>query len=229
MSSTIPERREFAWPESAVFALDRWLRKSQHVYEYTTHPQCLFRIQCVRADCAFEFADGTRVHPESRILRLHFWNEQVPVMGRRGPTLAWARRLNRAIYTSLLELARYLGQQPDLGDIAAVCVDARVSGTEHAERLRKILVRYGFETVTSKFDPRGVLHRFGDALFIMMLLAVTNPLGLQGAPFRYSNTRIFLSRAVLEKRYTTTRTAGRVEPARLNPPLSLPLSDEVAQ
>lgn len=151
MSSTIHERREFAWPELAVFKLDRWLCRLQDVYEYTTHPQCLFRIQCVRAECVFEFADGTRIYPESRILSLHFWNEQVPVMGDGGPTLAWARRIMRAMYISLLELARYLGQQPELADIAGICVDARVSGTEQAEQLRRVLVRYGFETA-SEFD-----------------------------------------------------------------------------
>lgn len=213
MSSTIPEHREFAWPASAVFRLDRWICRLQDVYEYTTHPQCLFRIQRVRADCAFQFADGTRIHPESRILSLHFWNEQVPVMGDGGPTLAWARRIMRAMYISLLELAGYLRQQPDLADIAAICIDARVSGTEQAEQLRRVLVRYGFETATSEFDPRGVLHRLADALNVMMLLSVTNPLGLQGAPFRYGKTRLFLSRAVLEKRYATTHS--RVELTRL--------------
>jgi hypothetical protein len=33
------------WLQSAVFALDRRIRDRLGVYEYTTHAQCLFRLQ----------------------------------------------------------------------------------------------------------------------------------------------------------------------------------------
>jgi len=188
-----------AWLGSAVYTLDRWLRRRQDIYEYTTHPQCLFRIQSVRVDETLSFQDGTFVRPGSRVLALHCWNEHVPVMGPQGPTLAWAQRAHRAVRTSLRELARYLTEQPALRDVAAVCGDMRVSSTDQAARLARIAVRYGFETAT--VDPRGVLHRIGDGLLIMMLVSVTNPPALRNSILRHSNMRLFLSRAVLEKRY----------------------------
>ena len=209
MNSTISERRGVAWPSAAVFALDRWLRRRQDIYEFTNHPQCLFRIQCARAECAFELTDGTVVRPGSRLLTLHLWNEHVPHIGPRGPTLAWAHQMNRAIRMSLGELARYLRGQQDLQDIAAIRGDLRVSGAEQAKQLARIVARYGFETATGEFDSRGVLHRIGDALLVMMLVLVTNPPALQAAPFRYSNMRIYLSRAVLEERCAAARAIAR--------------------
>ena len=188
-----------SWLESAVFTLDRWLRRRQDIYEYTTHPQCVFRIQSVRVEETLSFQDGTLVHPGSRVLALHCWNEHVPVMGPRGPTLAWAQKSRHAVRTSLRELARYLAEQPALRDVAAICADVRVTNTDQATRLARMAVRFGFETAT--VDPRGMLHRIGDGLLIMMLVSVTNPPALRNSILRHSNMRLFLSRAALEKRY----------------------------
>jgi hypothetical protein len=202
----LPQRNasHAAWLESAVFTLDRWLRRRQAIYEYSNHPRCLFRIQCVRIEQALEFVDGTSVRPGSRALALHLWNEHIPPMGERGPTLAWARKANRAIYASLRELARYLAGRPDLSDVAAICGDMRVRGVGQAARLARIAARYGFETSTGTVDGRGVLHRIGDGLLILLLAAVTNPLAMRSSVLRHGNMRLFLSRAALEKRYGAT-------------------------
>ena len=108
------------WLQSAVFALDRRIRDKLGVYEYTVHPECLFRLQLVHVEDPLVLADGTAVASGSRALALHLWNERIPVMGPLGPTLAWARRTDRAIHASLHELARYLAGQPSLRDIAAM-------------------------------------------------------------------------------------------------------------
>jgi hypothetical protein len=198
-----------AWLESAVFTLDRWLRRRQAIYEYSAHPRCLFRIQCVRIEQALKFADGTSVRPGSRVLALHLWNEHIPPMGEHGPTLAWGRKTNRAIHTSLRELARYLAGQPSLSDVRAICGDMRVRGAGQAQRLARIAARWGFETCAGTVDRRGVLHRVGDGLLILMLVTVTNPLALRSSILRHSNMRLFLSRAVLEGRYAGTLGAAR--------------------
>jgi glycosyltransferase 2 family protein len=190
-----------AWMQGAVFALDRWLCRWQTVYEFTDDPRCLFRIQCVRLDAAVELADGTCAHAGSRILALHLWNEHVPLMGRGGPTLAWACRADRAVRSSLRELAGYLAAQPALGDIAAIRADMRVSGPSQAVQFARLLARYGFEALPGQADRRGVLHRIGDAILILMLVSVTNPLALRTAALRLVGVRLWLSRAVLERRY----------------------------
>ena len=189
------------WLQNAVFALDRRIRRRIGVYEYTPHPECLFRLQVVRITDPLVLTDGTSVEPGSRVLVLHLWNEQVPVIGATGPTLAWARRVDRAMDISLRELACYLAAQPALRDVAVICGDMPVIGSAQAEQLARILARYGFEAAVDETDRRGLLHRFGDGVLVLMLVWAANPRAVRSAMLRCRNMRIFVSRAALEQRY----------------------------
>ena len=197
------------WLQSAVFALDRRIRRQIGVYEYTLHPQCLFRLQVVRTEDPLLLGDGTFVVPGSRVLVLHLWNEQMPVIGRTGPTLAWARKTDRAIEISLRELACYLAAQPHLRDIAVICGNMPVIGSTQAGQLARILARYGFEAAVDGTDRRGLLHRFGDAVLVLMLVWAANPRAVRSALLRCCNMRVFVSRTALEQRYMVSlRTAS---------------------
>jgi hypothetical protein len=197
------------WLQSAVFALDRRIRRQIGVYEYTLHPQCLFRLQVVRTEDPLLLGDGTFVVPGSRVLVLHLWNEQMPVIGRTGPTLAWARKTDRAIEISLRELACYLAAQPHLRDIAVICGNMPVIGSTQAGQLARILARYGFEAAVDGTDRRGLLHRFGDAVLVLMLVWAANPRAVRSALLRCCNMRVFVSRTALEQRYMASlRTAS---------------------
>ena len=196
------------WLQSAVFALDRRIRRQIGVYEYTLHPQCLFRVQVVRTEDPLLLADGTFVAPGSRVLVLHLWNEQMPVIARTGPTLAWGRKTDRAIEISLRELVCYLAAQPHLRDIAVICGNMPVIGSTQAERLARILARYGFEAAVDGFDRRGLIHRFGDAVLVLMLVWAANPRAVRSALLRCYNMRVFVSRTVLEQRYTASLRAA---------------------
>ncbi len=198
------------WLQSAVFALDRRIRRRIGVYEYTLHPQCLFRLQVMRIDDSLVLADGTFAAPGSRVLVLHLWNEQMPVIGRAGPTLAWARKAYRAMEISLRELTRYLAAQPHLRDVAVICGNMPVIGSAQARRLGRILARYGFEAAVDDTDRRGLIHRFGDAVLVLMLVWAANPRAVRSAVLRCCNMRIFVSRAALEQRYMASmRSASR--------------------
>jgi hypothetical protein len=205
-----------AWIQAAVFSLDRWLCRRMGVYEFSNDPQCLFRLQFERVDTAVELTDGTRVTAGSRVLALHLWNEHVPRMDRRGPTLAWACRIEHAMQRSLGELAGYLSTQPQLRDIAALCVDMRVSASQSA----RLLGRCGFEAIPGDSDQRGVLHRIGDAIFIVMLMLVTHPLASRSAALHLRKERRWLSRAALGQRYAAAgcrRAAAAPEPCTPDP------------
>jgi hypothetical protein len=197
------------WLQAAVFALDRRIRRQIGVYEYTLHPQCLFRLQVVRTEDPLLLGDGTFVGPGSRVLGLHLWNEQMPVIGPTGPTLAWARKTGRAIDLSLRELTRYLAAQPHLRDIAVICGNMPVVGSTQAEQLARILARYGFEAAVDGTDRRGLIHRFGDAVLVLLLVWAANPRALRSSLLRCCNMRVFVSRAELEQRYLASmRTAS---------------------
>jgi hypothetical protein len=184
---------------SYILALDQWLCRCQNVHEFTDDPQCLFRIQCLRCDDTLSLADGTQVRRGRRVIALHFWNEHMPLMGCEGPSLAWARRVDRAVGASLRALASYLAEHPGLGDIVAICGDMHLSDERQSAQFVRIAARYGFETIARQVDRRGVLHRIGDTILMLMLMSATNARALRRAPLRAKSARVWLSRAMLQK------------------------------
>lgn len=202
-----------SWIQTAVFSLDRWLCRLTGIYEYSSNPQCLFRIQVMRLDSAVQLGDGTRLAPGDRVLELHLWNEHVPPMRHRGPTLAWACHTDRVMRRSLRELAIHLATQPRLADIGALFADMRVNGSARSGRAARLLARYGFEAVPGDRDRRGLMHRIGDAIYIVMLASVTHPLAPRSATLHLGKMRMWLSRAVLEQRYSGTGNRPAAAPA----------------
>jgi hypothetical protein len=187
--------------ESAVFALDRVLRWRNGVFEYSLNAQCLFRLEQRSAEDTLILSDGTAVRAGDPVLVLHLWNEHLPIMGRGGPSVAWAHKMSRGIRSSLRELVCYLGLRPDLSDVCVLYADIRVSGASQAARAARTMARYGFETASECVDRRRAPQRMADALFVLLMAGVTNPCTVRGAPMRQANLRIFISRAVLEQRH----------------------------
>ncbi len=205
MSVELSEKRGsgLAWLEYAVFKLDSWLRRRQGIFEYSTDPRCLFRIEVGRADQSVTLSDGTRVRGGDPILILHLWNEHIRSMGQEGPTVAWARQVSRAIQISLRELARYLQQPSRLDRVVALRGDMHLGSARQTRQLAHIVARYGFEAVDDRNvrRRRGALHRLGKSILIVMLVAATNPVALRSTILRRYHRRVYLSRATLERRY----------------------------
>jgi len=109
---------------------------------------------------------------------------------------------------SLHELACYLAAQPSLRDVAAICGDMPVRGIVQAKQLARIMARYGFEAAVGTADRRSLIHRFGDAVLVLMLVWATNPCAVRSALHRYCNIRLFTSRAALERRYISSMRAA---------------------
>jgi hypothetical protein len=204
LSVELSEKRGsgLAWLERAVFTLDRWLRRREGIYEYSTDPRCLFRVGLGTADQDITLADGTEIRTGDPLLFLHLWNENMPAMGKEGPTVAWARQVSRAIHTSLRELARYLHQRVELDDVAAVYGDMHLGSARQAKQLVRIVARYGFEAVDDDEAGRpSALRRLGKSILILLLVAATNPIALRRTVLRRYHKRMFLSRTTLERRY----------------------------
>ncbi len=203
MSAELSEKRSstFSWVEW-VLKLDSWLRRRQGIYEFTTDRRCLFRAEIGRSDRALALGDGTQLAAGDPILILHLWNEHIPAMGLRGPTVAWARQMSRAAHVSLRELARHLRQQAELDDVAAICGDMHLGSARQAHQFTRIVSRYGFETVDEgEAETAGTLHRIGKNILVLLLVAATNPVALRGKLLRRFHRRVFMSRTVLARRY----------------------------
>jgi hypothetical protein len=201
VSAELSEKRSstLSWFEW-VLKLDTWLRRRQGIYEFSTDPRCLFRIGIGPSDRALTLGDGTQIEPGDPIVMLHLWNEHIPPMGLRGPTVAWARRMSRAGHLSLRELARYMQQHPELDDVAAICGDMHLGSARQAEQFTRIVSRYGFEPVDEgEAETSGALHRVGKNILVMLLVAATNPVALRSTFLRRRHRRVFMSRAVLAR------------------------------
>jgi hypothetical protein len=189
------------WLAGVLSAFDVRQRRRQAVFEYSHNPACIFRLDISRARRLLVLRDGTHVDAGGRVARLHFWNEQIPQLAEDGATIAWARRMQRAIAISLDELARYLAEQPDLADVAIVCADVPSATRSQSGQLARIMAHYGFETIREPerlpFGER--LHRLGENILISLIVLAHNAGALRPDTLSRVRVPIYLSRRVLER------------------------------
>ncbi len=198
------------WLAQLLFAFDARLRRRLAVFEYTQDPSCVFRLEIARSPRPLALRDGSRVQPGQRIARLHFWNEHVPPVPRDGATIAWGRRMQRAIAGALRELARYLASRPDLGDIAAICADVPTGTRTQREQLARIMAHYGFEAIIEpEHLPIGArLRRLGENILISLIVFAQNAAALRPDTLQRVRLPIFLSRRTLQQRFGVTPAAS---------------------
>ena len=208
-----PER----WITRAVLMLDRSLRRRMGIYEFTTHSECLFRLEETQADQTVCLQDGTRICCGDPVLKLHLWNEQWPKMSRAGATVAWACHVRRAMRVSLRELAHYMAEHGSRDSFAAVCADMRLACARESQQLTRIITRFGFEPQGDPEGKPGTLHRFGEAILMSLLLLATNPMAWRGSNLRRQYLRIYLSPTTLAQRYGV-RTVRQPHGKRLRGP-----------
>jgi hypothetical protein len=198
-----PTGRSYGLVAQVIFSLDLWLRNRQEVFEYTSNPECIFRIQITHLGHAAVLSDGTCLEPGERILELHLWNEQVPVIPPGGASLTWARKMSHCLDVSLAELQRYLAAAPDLADIRAIHANMSFGTSDRMSQVARISHRYGFEPVPDarRLTLAGRLHMFGENILVTLLVLAQNAEALRRDSLRRDRSQVVLSRAVLERRY----------------------------
>ena len=110
----------------ALSAFDARQRRRQAVFEYTHNPSCIFRLDISRAPRGLHCATARGSAPAIGWRGCISGTSRFRRCRRTAPTIAWARRMQRAIALSLHELARYLAARPDLADVAVICGDVAV-------------------------------------------------------------------------------------------------------
>jgi hypothetical protein len=200
-------RRYRPWLGAILEALDVRLRLNQGVIEYTRCLTCLFRIQVITSCDDFVLSDGVHVRPGDRLISLHVWNEQFPAFPARGPTMAWARRFNRAFDTSLHELAHFLEARDDLDDVKAICGNVPFAPVARSAQLARFVSRFGFEriAVNGSQSLRQRVHWLGENILISMMVLAHNAAALRADTLWRDRTLVSLSRQMLQRRYGLLR------------------------
>lgn len=183
--------------------IDTRLRARAGVYEYSASPECIFRIQIIDSREAVELSDGTRVSPGDRIIDVHLWNEQLPIIAKHGATLAWGRRMTRALELSLRELAIYLKARRDLNSVVALRANMSFGSAERSEQITGIAARYGFERSGPVYQ-RSIaerLHCLGENVLISLMVIARNTAAFRLESLGRIRTPVYMSRRKLESRF----------------------------
>jgi hypothetical protein len=187
---------------AAVFLLDSWLRRWHRVFEYTTDPKCVFRLQRTSAPHRLKFPDGTVVESGDPILNLHVWNEQMPPIGPGGPTLAWARRTRAVVDHSLRLLCRHLNENPaSYAGVAVIRGDITFGSADRSDQLARIAASFGFQPVREELTGASRLRRLGDNILMLLLVAAANPAAARWAVLRRDHAITYLQRRHLDLQY----------------------------
>lgn len=145
--------------------------------------------------------DGTHVAVGDPIGALHLWGQHMPVLERRSPSLAWGAAFRGRIDRSLAELARYLGEHPELRAVKAIRADAAFASEFGRERLKTLAVHTPFELASQRSSGlhgmRGVLD---NCLFAALTWAF-NPEIAARQRFLRPRQELWISRRALEARY----------------------------
>jgi hypothetical protein len=198
-SEADPKRSVFA---RIVFWFDRWLRHLQSVFEYSASPRCVFRAQFDRSKRTYVFADDAHIRSGARIINLHFWNEQIPILSRHASVLGWGLQIQRSLAFSLSELARYLASRPQLADVAAVRIIITITASDRTGQIHRMLARLGFENARAEAAARHhAILQLPENIYITLLALAQNPQTVRRDTLRRQRTEVFLLRGELDRRY----------------------------
>jgi hypothetical protein len=191
------------WVAAVIDKIDKALRRRIGVTEYTQSRECLCRMQITRSADDLLLGDGTRVRPGDRIINLHFWTEQVPLIPPAGPTIAWARHISRIFESSLQELAHHLAARTDVQAIAAIRVSMALGSAARSDQVSRVLARFGFEPAPRQQQPSlgERIHRYGENILISLMVLAHNPITIRSDTLRRDRVTLYLSRRTLERRY----------------------------
>jgi hypothetical protein len=194
------------WLARAVFELDAWLRRRQGIFEYSTDPHCILRLELRHLDRPVTLRDGTALPAGQDILQLHLWNEHIPAFFPHGATLHWAQHLNHCFALSLRELASFLKRQ-NMQSVGAVRAKMAFGTVEQVEQLLRICGYYGFRPAQQTADTNlwARLRRQGENMHVALMVLAYNPRAFRLDCLRRSRADVFLTRLALEKRFGRPR------------------------
>jgi hypothetical protein len=200
-----PGRFEAGWKDefwlTLVGSLDALLRSLYGIREFTDDPHCVLRIGISPARMPVAMSDGTRIGEGQPIGELHLWNEHIPRYSEHGPDLGWAADMRRRILHSLRLLAQHAEHHPAWQQLAAFRADATLSSRLGDIQIRRLALRHGFELVEPPALLFRQLHALGDSVSAWGLTRAFNPAALARQRFLRDHHELWISRAMLLRRY----------------------------
>ncbi len=186
-------------------AIDRGQRYMLRIQEFSSDPDCIYRLSIERAPRSAVLPDGTVFQQGEPIGIIHLWGEHMPVIPSSGVNLAWAARMARALRRSTSLLAQHAVKDKSLQSISAFGNDAFLFYNQTSIRL---LERIGFVVLDDV--PANRLHQRARIrvvrLWTWLLRRAFNHQSARGIrPSDLQYRSIWLSRRTLLERYASHR------------------------
>jgi hypothetical protein len=197
--------------------VDAILRSYYGIYEFTDDPACVLRVGLGQARAQVSLSDGTRVEFGELVGTLHFWNEHLPRYSSKGPNLGWACAVRNRVIYSLRAFSEYIDSEAAWQGVRAIRTETALPARLGASQIGRVFQRYGFERVPTDPSLRARLHGLGECFVLWGLTRAFNPAALPRQPFLRDRHELWISRAMLLKRYArrngqkATGTARRPE------------------
>ena len=153
---------------SIIRAIDRSLRKRNHIFEFCDDPDCVFRISLGIAAYPLPVTNG-EIPAGEKVLQLHFWNEHLPSMPAHGPRIGPAVRLRRMVASSIRLLADSMINDPRLTGVKAVGGVTPLFTPGDGSAAEGIFLRLGF-AVTPHRNPSGRFMEFWEEVYAWILM-----------------------------------------------------------
>ena len=201
--------------DTAVRGLEFILRRRDKVYEFTTDPTCIFRLGPGVAEDELTLADGTRIRPSDPILGLHFWNEHLPPIPRKGPCISWGLAMHGQVLHSLRLLAAHLESDADAyRGIKALRGEASFGSRIGRLQMYRVAERYGFELFPGTPPLARRFRFFWENFLIWGLIWTYNRGGMRGKKLMKERFELWYSRDELIRRHGTKRSEPMPDAAR---------------
>lgn len=216
---------EFAPPNwgamrMAVRRLDAFLRRRQHIFDFSNDPRCVLRISPDVCREAIVLADGAAVVPGDAVGEIHFLNDHLPQIPPGGPGIAWANEARRALEHSLRLLARAAVADSRLQHVRAFHGTIILGVRGGRKQIDRTASRLYFQRIDPRMPP-GLstrIHHIFQNILVRMLIWTFNPGGVRGLGLRRQRNSLWISRRTLLGQYGPPPTASNGTDALPSPP-----------
>lgn len=158
---------------AVIRCFDDWLSRVEGVYPLADDPRLLLRIQLGSAPHEIRLP-AARMPAGVPALMIHFWNERLPPITRKGADLAWALQFQRRLIYSFQAIALHMRRTASMDGIRVVGGVVPHVHTDTPDGGRLLLERLGF-SVLPYYRPAGAFGEFWENFYTWLLTWTYNP------------------------------------------------------
>jgi hypothetical protein len=160
-----------------VPVIDWILRRLNGIFEFDRDERCILRLSLDVCRSDTILSDGTRICQGDPIGELHFWNEHIPPIPKKGADLTWALAFQRRIVYSFGSLSVFVSSDPAFSRVKAFRGTPPFAGRFGDAQVADMAERWGFDVIEKPLPKEGWKRfaQFWDSFYAWGLMLAFNP------------------------------------------------------